>query len=90
MGAPITGTFSGTGQSAVCYGKTIDIAMNFAGTASVDVERRMPDGDWIKIETGITADYNEVAEYPSPVALRLNCTAYTNDVEYVMQNGLGD
>lgn len=83
----VSSTFSGTGQSDPIVGRKIDIAMNFAGTASVDIERRMPDGDWIKIETAITADYNKVAEFPAQVALRLNCTAHTNNVEYVMQTG---
>jgi hypothetical protein len=83
----VSSTFSGTGQSSVITGRHIDIAMNFAGTASVDVERLMPDGSWIKIGTGITADYNYVAEYPANVSLRLNCTAHTNNVVYVMQTG---
>lgn len=86
----VTGTFAATGQSAVIFGRQVDIAMNFAGTASVDVERRMPDESWIKIETGVTADYNRIVEYPAPVALRLNCTAHTNDVVYVLQTGPQD
>lgn len=88
--ALVSGTFAGTGSSSAVRGRAIDIAMNFAGTATVDVERRMPDGDWIKIQTGITADYNYVAEFPSPVDLRLTCTAYTDAVEYVMQTGPED
>lgn len=88
--ALVSGTFSGTGSSAAIRGRAIDIAMNFAGTASVDVERRMYDGDWIKIATAIVADYNYVAEYPSPVDLRLTCTAYTDAVEYVLQTGPED
>lgn len=83
----VTGTFSGTGTSSVITGRKIDIAMNFAGTASVDVERLMEDGNYIKIETGITADYNKIAEYPANVSLRLNCTAYTNEVVYEMKTG---
>lgn len=86
----VSGTFSGTGSSVAIRGRKVDIAMNFAGTASVDIERRMYDGDWIKIETAVTADYNEIAEYPSPVDLRLTCTAYTDAVEYVMQTGPED
>lgn len=81
----VSATFTGTGSSESVTDCHFDIAMNFAGTASVDIERKMPDGDWIKIETGITADYNKVAEYPLPVELRLTCTAYTNDVEYCIQ-----
>lgn len=83
----VTGTFSGTGQSPVITGRKIDIAMDFAGTASVDVERLLPNGSYIKIETAITADYNKVAEFPANVTLRLNCTAHTNDVFYEMQTG---
>lgn len=83
----VTGTFSGTGQSSVITGRKIDIAMDFAGTASVDVERLLPNGNYIKIETAVTADYNKIAEYPANVTLRLNCTAHTNNVVYVMQTG---
>lgn len=83
----VTSTFSGTGTSSVITGRKIDIAMDFAGTASVDIERLLPNGNYIKIETGITADYNKVAEFPANVTLRLNCTAYTNAVVYVMQTG---
>lgn len=84
----VTGTFSGTGQSSVITGRKIDIALNFAGTASVDVERLMPNGSYIKIETGITAGYNKVAEFPTNVSIRLNCTAHTNNVVYAMQTGI--
>lgn len=83
----VTGTFSGTGTSSVITGRKIDIAMDFAGAASVDVERLLPNGNYIKIETAITADYNKVAEFPVNVTLRLNCTAHTNNVVYVMQTG---
>lgn len=85
--AIVKGTFTGTGQSTPIVGCKIDIALDFAGTASIDIERQMPDGDWIKIESDIAADYNEVAELPANTALRLNCTAHTNDVDYVMQTG---
>lgn len=83
----IKGTFTGTGQSEPAVGQYFDIAMNFSGTASVDVERQMPDGDWIKIEAGITETYNKEADYNAVVAVRLNCTALTDNVEYVIQTG---
>lgn len=85
--AIVTSTFTTTGQSSVIDGRKISIRMNFAGTASVDVEERMPDGDWIKIETGITADYRKVFESPDVSALRLNCTAHTDNVEYGLATG---
>lgn len=83
----VSGTFTATGQSAVIGGKKIDIAMDFVGTASVNIERKMPDGAWIVIGSAVTADNNQVAEFPAPVTLRLNCTAYTNDVVYLMRTG---
>lgn len=81
----VTGTFSGTGQSSEVIGRAIDIKMDFAGTASVDVEVEMPSGAWVKIETGITADYCKVAEFAVPNVVRLNCTAHTDNVEYTIK-----
>lgn len=83
----VTGTFSGTGQSSEVTGRTVDIKMDFAGTASVDIEEKMPSGAWIKIETGVTADYRKIAEFATPSHIRLNCTAHTNDVEYLIKAG---
>lgn len=83
----VTGTFSGTGQSSQVIGRAIDIRMDFAGTASVDVEVKMPSGAWIKAETAITADYCKVAEFAAPSAVRLNCTAHTDNVEYSLKAG---
>jgi len=79
--AQVSGYFTGTGQSAAVSGDRIGIYMDFAGTASVDVEVQMPSGAWIKVVTGITADYAQVYD-ANGVALRLNCTAHTNNVEW--------
>jgi hypothetical protein len=86
MAAIVTSTFTTTGQSSVIDGRSIAIKMDFAGTASVDVEQRI-NAAWIKIETGITADYSKVFESPVVESLRLNCTSYTNDVVYRMETG---
>jgi len=76
-----TGTFSGTGQSGtVSMEKGSIIAMDFAGTASVNVEMRMPSGAWHIIET-ITEDYSKVWDGEGGT-VRLNCTAHTDNVEY--------
>lgn len=85
--ATVSGTMNAVEVSEEIVGRVISIKMNFAGTASVDIEERMPDGDWIKVETAITADARRVFDSPSVSAIRLNCTAYTNDVEYVMATG---
>lgn len=85
--AIVSGTFAGISQSATIIGRKIDIAMRFTGVATVKIERQMPGGTWMQIGTDVTANYNEVAEFPANVAIRLNCTAHTNNVEYVMQTG---
>lgn len=81
----VAGSFAGTGTSAAIAGTKITIKMDFAGTASVDVEEQMPSGAWIKVVTGTTADYRSVYESPTITTIRLNCTAFTNAVEYVME-----
>lgn len=87
--AQVKGTFSATGQSDPIVGRQIGVRMDFAGTASVDIEVQMPSGAWIKLPDGtaITADYDDVYDRGVTTALRLNCTAYTNDVEYSLSTG---
>ncbi|MBW3099240.1 hypothetical protein [Pseudohoeflea coraliihabitans] len=82
----ITDTFEATGTSDEIISDVIDIAIRHTGTASIDVERQMPSGNWIKIKTGITADYNETWNFGRGVyvTLRLNCTSYTDDAEFAM------
>lgn len=78
------GTFSGTGQSGVVVGSSIAIRMDFSGTASVDIETQMPSGNWLKYGSSITADSNQVVDFGVMTAVRLNCTALTNNVEYLV------
>ncbi|TIM14475.1 MAG: hypothetical protein E5Y67_12410 [Mesorhizobium sp.] len=87
--AQVNGTFSATGTSAVIVGQKIAVRMDFAGTASVDVEVQMPSGAWIKNADGtaITADYDKVYDRGVVTGLRLNCTAHTNNVEYSLSTG---
>lgn len=87
--ATVSGTFSGTGQSSEIVGRKISIKMDVTGTASVDVEEKMHDGDWIKIATAVTADYRQVFDSPSVSALRLNNTSGSGPVDYTMATGEG-
>jgi hypothetical protein len=85
--AIVNGTFTTTGQSPVINGRFIGIRMDFAGTASVDIEVQMPSGAWIKSQTAITADSDQVYDRGGVnTALRLNCTAHTNNVEYWLES----
>ena len=81
--AQITGTFAATGASPAMAAPIITIQMDFAGTASVDVQSQMPSGAWITVET-VTADYHKVFDQGGVVPIRLNCTAFTNNVEYAL------
>lgn len=77
----VEGTFSGTGTSDPCNGKEFTIEMDFAGTASVDVEMHAGAG-WVKVETAITANAMRNIKNPTRCQVRLNCTAHTNNVVY--------
>lgn len=84
----VTGTFSGTGQSDWVKGKRFRIIMDFAGTASVDVEAKGHDGNAVKVPdaTAITSDYVALYEDFMVGEIRLNCTAHTNNVVYSIEN----
>ena len=61
--AIVTGTFTSaapTASSSPVFGTKIRIKMDFAGTASIDVEEQMHNGSWIKLVTATTADYYSV------------------------------
>jgi hypothetical protein len=80
--AQITGTFSATGASAQITGSRVTIQLDFAGTATVQIQSQMPNGAWILVDTK-TADYHGVFE-PATTPIRLNCSAYTNAVDYAL------
>lgn len=88
MGVGITGTFTGTGVSATATGRTMDVLIDIGGATSIDLEKQMPSGNWIKIETGIVADYNKVHVGTTEISLRLNCTAFGAATEYTLKPGI--
>lgn len=81
------GTLTGVGTTPIEYGNYMDIMLMFDGTASVDVEVQMPQGDWLKIDVGITSDYHKIFSSASGQKVRLNCTAHTDDVKYALLSG---
>lgn len=84
----VQGTFSAPGQSESIARELLDISMRFPGAASVDVELKMPSGNWIKIETGIIADYHKVFDSGAMQELRLNATAAAaSSCEYSIKPG---
>lgn len=86
--AIVTGTFTSaapTTSSSPVFGTKVRVKMDFAGTASIDVEEQMHTGSWIKIVTGTTADYYSVFDAPTGATIRLTATAVTNDVVYSLE-----
>lgn len=81
----MSGTFSGTGQSdAVQVSTKAGFSLDFAGTATVDLQRRIgASGDWKVVET-YSADNEGVIEGGNDHWFRFDCTAHTDDVDYVI------
>ena len=78
----VEGTFTAAPTtSAPCNGKEFTVALDFAGTASVDIEVNAGAG-WFKHTTAIAADKVQSVEFKTRCQLRLNCTAHTDDVVY--------
>jgi len=80
-----SGTITGTGATASVQGKKVGIDLDFSGTATVVVQWSRDGNTWTDLADGsFTADGQKIYEGPS-IHLRLNCTAYTNDVTWWMQ-----
>jgi hypothetical protein len=75
------GVTSGTGALPEVQGTKFSLKLDF-GTGSVDVEEKMPSGNFIKIETGITADYSKVYDGFGPTTLRFNVTSHSAPIEW--------
>lgn len=87
MATTVSGTFEATGDSAACDGgKPIAIDATFAGAATVNVQWQIED-EWRTLET-FTASFQKVYEAPGFIPVRLNCSAYTDDVTYVLTQGV--
>lgn len=80
--AAVTGTFTGTGSSSQIVGGKVDIDLTFAGTATVNVQWAV-DGTNFRTVTAYTAS-TQVTIESNGCPVRLNCSAYTNDVTYAM------
>jgi hypothetical protein len=82
--AIVTGTFSGTGQSAAVTSGKVYIDMTFAGTATVAVEWLLDGTNWRAINS-YTASAQVIVE-SGGIPVRLNCTAFTNNVTYAIRD----
>jgi hypothetical protein len=80
----VSGTFSATGSSDVVSCHTAVIDLTFAGTATVNIQWA-PDGSTFRTIEAITSSTQYVFEPGVHVPLRLNCSAYTNNVSYAIR-----
>lgn len=82
--AQVSGTFTATGVSDSLTGRQIvAIQATFSGAATVEIQWNLGTG-WVAIQDGaFTETFSKVFEAPS-IPIRLNCSAHTGDVAYVM------
>lgn len=77
---------TGAIAASTARGKLFNIVLDFAGAASVDIERKMPGSEnWIKKQVAITADADILlGPYPEAITIRLNPTSATDAVEWAI------
>lgn len=80
----ISGTFTGTGASAGVPCSKAIIDLTFAGTATVALQWRVDGSNWRTVNS-YTASTQIVFDPEVHVEIRLNCTAYTNNVDYAIR-----
>lgn len=83
--AIVSGTFSGTGNSAGIVGGPIAIDLTFAGTATVNVQWSVDGTNWRTIDSYTASD--QIVVDAGGVPVRLNCSAHTDNVTYAMSGG---
>ena len=92
-GSELAGTFSGTGRSDWLVMTEGDVSIDF-GTATVTVDMSTDGGStWITLKlpdmstaASFTSDvYMLLGPFPKPVAISLNCSAYTSSTTYKLR-----
>lgn len=95
----VSGTFAATGNSAaitVRGGRRVDISLDF-GEGTVVLQRSVDEGTtWLPVSTeegtalSWTADVATTWLAGTPAKFRLNCSAHTSDIDYVLEAGNKD
>lgn len=85
-GTVVSGTFSGTGQSATAaFRGDVNLSLDFAGSATVLLQRTFDGGSTWKTVATFTEDYEGgFTEIEEGVEYRLNCTVHSANVVYRM------
>ncbi len=86
MAREVSGTFTGTGRSNIVTCRSASISMDFDGTATVLVQRRMDGTNWRTVKDGTITTSDELAYDAGAICeLSLNCSAHTDDVTYYVK-----
>lgn len=80
MASRVSGTFTGTGDSEFVVGKLVAVDLTFSGVATVNVQWLVDGTNWRTLAS-YTGSAQFIVEAPG-IPIRLNCSAYTNDVAY--------
>jgi hypothetical protein len=84
---PLDTTLTGTGATDWVRGLFMSIDIK-AGGSTVDIETELPGGAVLDSATGITGDYqNTFGPVPAAKSIRVNCTAYVDDIRVVIVPG---
>lgn len=89
MASSARGTFTATGQSAEVIGYGVSYRCTHAGTATIVVQFwDSVAAAWVNATANITAT-TRITTISESIRRRwrLDCTAYTNDVTYVLEAG---
>lgn len=88
MARATRGTFAATGTSATVYGTGVFFRGTWAGTATVKLQHYDTiAAAWVDYASYTATQAAVVIADPVRRQWRLNCTAYTNDVTYVLEVG---
>lgn len=79
----ITGTFSGTGNSAEVVAGQVMFSMTHAGTATVNAQIKVDGVNWVTVAAYTATQVPTICETMG-LGFRLNCSAHTNNVTYVI------
>ena len=86
MAVAVTGTFEEVDtNSDPITARLVNIDLTFDGTATVNLQWKVDGTNWRTIESYTASD--QIVFEAARVPLRLNCSAYTNDVTYAMLAG---
>lgn len=79
----VSGTFTGTGNSAEMAAAKVLVDLTFSGTATVNAQWLL-DTTWRTIAAYTESSQFVVETYGVP--FRLNCSAHTNNVTYTIRS----